>query len=71
MPYLLAAASCESDGEGACPGENLVVVALIVFLVFAFALGIMAWVWFRWERGPFWAVMRILTCTREKRGPRR
>ena len=70
MFFVLGTVGCGTNQEGQCHGENLFGVLLIVFLAVAVAVGIMGWIWVRWERGPFWIVMRFLTITREKRKPR-
>jgi hypothetical protein len=55
-------APCRATARG-CPGENIVGTALIVFVVGAAVAGVLASVWFRWERGPFWVLMRLLNRT--------
>jgi hypothetical protein len=67
---VLASTPCRATTHG-CSSDNLVGVLLIVLLIGAAGIGAMAWVWFRWERGPFWTVMRLLSRTPRERGPRR
>jgi len=65
----LASTPCRATPHG-CSSDNLIGVLLIAILVGAAVVGALAWVWFRWERGPFWTVMRLLNRTpREREAP--
>jgi hypothetical protein len=61
LAVLHAATSvpCRATARG-CPSNNMFGVLLIALFLGAVILGVLAWVWFRWERGPFWTVMRVL-----------
>lgn len=50
---------CRATAAG-CPGDNVIGIVLIVLLAVAFFVGILSWVWARWDRGPFPIVMRIV-----------
>lgn len=67
---LSASTPCRATAHG-CSSDNLVGVLLIALLIGAAVMGVLAWVWFGWERGPFWAVMRLLSRTRRERKGRR
>jgi hypothetical protein len=70
MLAMLASIPCRATAHG-CSSDNLVGVLLIVLLIGAAVMGALALVWFHWERGPFWRVMRLLSWTPRGRTPRR
>jgi hypothetical protein len=68
-PAVLASIPCRAAAHG-CSSDNVVGVVLILVLVGAAVLGALATVWFRWERGPFLRVMRLLSWMPRGRWPR-
>jgi uncharacterized membrane protein YeiB len=46
--------------EAGCNNGDLLGLILLAILAFGFLLAISAWLWFRWERGPFGWIMRVL-----------
>jgi hypothetical protein len=55
---LASSIPCRASERG-CGGSNVLGVILLVFLGLAAIVGILSWVWSRWERGPFPLIMRI------------
>jgi hypothetical protein len=64
------AVPCRATARG-CPSDNVLGVLLIAVVLGAVILGVLAWIWFRWERGPFWRVVRLLSWIPRGRRPRR
>jgi hypothetical protein len=59
MDYLFASATpCRATAAG-CPHDNLIGVVLILGLVGFAVMGVLAWIWTRWGRGPFPMLMNI------------
>jgi hypothetical protein len=50
---------CRASERG-CGGDDIAGVILLVLLGGGVILGVLSWIWFRWERGPFWLIMRLL-----------
>jgi hypothetical protein len=42
------------------------IVILLVIVVCAAGTGLLSWIWFRWEKGPFWRVLEFFTRTRKR-----
>jgi hypothetical protein len=66
LHVLGSSTPCRASEKG-CGGGNVVGVILLVFLAAGAILGVLSWIWFRWERGPFMTIMRVLA---NIRGPR-
>jgi hypothetical protein len=50
---------CSASANG-CPQDNILGVVLILGLVGFAVMGVFAWIWKRWGRGPFPFVMSLL-----------
>jgi hypothetical protein len=52
--------------ETGCAGGNVIGVILLALLVAGVVVSVLAWIWFRWERGPFPTIMRLLSMLRRR-----
>jgi hypothetical protein len=57
---------CQAQIHG-CHQATWVQIAAVVVFVGGAVMAVLAWIWFRWERGPFWIVIRLLTGERPRR----
>jgi hypothetical protein len=54
----MAVVPCKAAEHG-CAGEDLIGIVLVVILSAGAVMGVLAWISFRWQRGPLWLVMRL------------
>jgi hypothetical protein len=67
LTLILTTIPCHARENG-CGDGNVVGVIVLVILFCGAVTGLLAWVWFRWERGPFWRLMNLLSGGWKRRG---
>jgi hypothetical protein len=56
---------CRATEKG-CAGDNVLGVIALALLAAGVVASVLAWIWFRWERGPFPTIMRLLSMRRRR-----
>lgn len=59
MSYMIAGSTLCSSSANGCPQDNVLGVILILGLVGFAVMGVLAWIWTRWGRGPFPMLMNV------------
>jgi hypothetical protein len=56
---LASTTHCRATAKG-CTADNVIGIVIVVLLFGALVVGVLSWIWFRWGRGPFPAIMNLL-----------